>query len=224
MNQTLTTQLNYLWKSNLTEFHFLHRHSAVNSTWLSSRFYNYYGLDTHSTKLPVQLPNSTTFNSNDLNLTTYTNKPLNSIIARPLKYLKVQFLNKTTVFLDAASSRKDFVNKNQQSWVRKLFMYLHLRRNIRRFKPRFNYYDTHRYQYRSYRSFVGTPWSFARPGYHQSFYEALRFDKSILSKPVQNYGTSTLSAGLFYLQLFTRNDLVVESCFSVRTSYAVTGS
>ena len=209
----------HAYKSNLVDFTFSYKHTTINSSWQSGKFYNYYSGVTGTRSYLRTQKNFLTLTSKCDKLTK-PGQPTN-FTTNPLKLLKLNFFNVLININLTHSTKKTSHDQRHQGWVRKLLSYLHLRRNIRRFKPRVNYYDTHRYQYRSYRSFTGARWSYVNPGYHQSFYESIRHNKSILINPTLKYGSSASSKGVFFLQLFMFSDLVAESRFIARLSFVM---
>ena len=60
----------------------------------------------------------------------------------------------------------------------KVFFYLIFRSGVFRFRSKQSYYTKWKYTYRSPRMFVGTTWNACNPGYHQSYFGAIRHNHS----------------------------------------------
>lgn len=95
--------------------------------------------------------------------------------------------------------------------IYKLHMLNRFKSNVFRFKYQDSAYEFYRYKFRFVRIFKGTGWNAFQPGYHQSYYGALRRNHNITSMIIPKPITSL---NIFYLQRHLNNDLLTEALFS----------
>jgi len=91
------TVLDHLHKSNLIDFSYMYRHNTINTTYQSSKFYNYYNDFISNTRLYLQLPQLTCDPvDSGATLTPTTPSLLKSWEQAATRFLKVLLLSSTT--------------------------------------------------------------------------------------------------------------------------------
>lgn len=227
----LVTLLNYA-KVNTLYGGALLNFTTQNTSTLISKFFNVHTADNKNSNFPAfnnvssSLLVSNNHTVNKLNSTD----PLGYSLNRTSTLLRLKqsifslcqfnkFITKTTqqgVTFARQPSYKfkkfyRFKQVNPSIFTYSLHMLTRFKSNTFRFKSQASAYEFYRYKFRFVRIFKGTGWNAFKPGYHQSYYGALRYNHNttgpVVSKP-------TAALNVFYFQRYLYNDLLAESVFS----------
>lgn len=226
---TASTSVTYLVDYLRTQGFFntsrLYRFMSTNPTYLVGSFYRYYNND-NLTAFVTKSPNTKRLNKPEEGeaVKSSLNPDEVTTSSGSCRVVKWHLLS-CNYNISTPTLRYNKVKTTHSSaWVRKLWWYAYFGRQAFKFKPQASYYNTRRYQFRSYRSYNGARWSFLNLSKHQAFNNNLHLDNRTAVSPKRQTGLISDSNGLFNLNLFIHSDLITESFFSAKINFSTTKS